>query len=1545
MRTSMLFRNERTMITWVAIIILCAQAFVLTMLYLSNYSIIISQGRTSNFQLTNFDKKKVMTNLIKNVKSVDGQTNSLESEQNNDEKEELEQNADSNQVAEEHLDKSKQANPEPDSGSKHEDGRVDEETAQKEAPNLWLRDPEEHYRVPKEKITFSDELNADIYSVDYSLSHPMDNKCRFPILIKDEPDLLPAVEHYVEADCTPSKKPILVEQLHTGEILVGRRFMSKASKNFTCYAQELSGALRPKNIQLNFVGDFIKLPFNKRIYVEKDQFHVQCKDPNGKIVFEDAFTNVPYKERLHPPQLDGTLNFSVALLILDSNSRNQFVRHAPQTLKFMKEQGFQILHGYNKVADNSAVNLLPLLAGKTFDLKKHGIEHLIRPDMHLTPEMIKDDVWKHANMLTKLMKERGCATLWNDDIMVPKLGLLNYDQFKGFYKPVADYHYRPYYEYLYQKQDARKACVNGHLITRRMLGIWERFSTKYARECHFAFTFLTALTHDNANAVELLDQAMYDALLRMKYKGVFDNTIMIIMGDHGQRMSEVQHTYSGRIEERMPLMGVYFPEKFRKAYPEKLRNFIVNKNRFLSNYDMHETFRELLGFNDPKRQPVGKSLFHEIPKDRLCNDTRVVHQHCTCQEPLSESLIPNETKEKMFNELSKYVDYKTKRLECVESARIEPPKTYTPYTINAMVRLGIRTPDMKRIKEGKFYNSTENEIFDVEFDVPLEIQTSGGESSTRRFALKSRMIFHRETKYVRLIAKPLLLDPEKKCINVFVIDDIRIGWRSSEQFAYFANQVSGASEESKRIDDQRRELEYLDENNKKTSDDFEEQKVKKFKRSKYGDQPHGALKEMKLEFHLDESKEVNASIDPHLHIDGTTDNSVDQWQPVNYVAVRQKPTDRVPKTRVTFSDDLDADIYDIDYSFSHPFDNHCRFPVQIKDEPDFASTVEHIVKSECKRPKQEIIMEQLPDGEILINHRFKSSQKTNIKCYYQQLTGTLQPDNKNYQFDGDLVEVPVNRRFFVELDQFYIECRDPMGHTVANDVFTNIPYKERLKPPSLDKTLNFSVSILVLDSTSRNQFYRHAPMTLKFMRENGFLVLNGYNKVNDNSAVNLTPLLAGKSFDVKFYGNGKLLRKDMIIDKKHVTYDFWESANSLVRQMKLRGCATMWNDDIMHPILGLYNYGPIKGFKVPPADYFFRPYYMYLYKKNVTDKICVNGDLGQFRFLRNKLPSTVSVKHKRFCFATKYARTCHFGFSFLTALTHDNANYLELLDERIYNSLLRLQYKGVFDNTIMIIMGDHGQRMSSIQKTYSGRIEERMPFFSIYFPRKFHENYPEKVKQYRINLNRLVSNYDIYETLREILNFQDSDRRPVGVSLFNKIPRNRTCTDARVVHHHCTCLQRVDTELVPDEIKEQVMIDLETYINSTRPVITCVRKIDVTTPTLFQPFTINALARNGIRSASDLKKKSKKVKSTYKAMNHEIFDIEFDVLIRLQTLRKSDSDRKRELVETPLILRTRALYNRKTNYTRLVAKPMLRKAPEKCKGIQILENICSCLGD
>jgi hypothetical protein len=44
----------------------------------------------------------------------------------------------------------------------------------------------------------------------------------------------------------------------------------------------------------------------------------------------------------------------------------------------------------------------------------------------------------------------------------------------------------------------------------------------------------------------------------------------------------------------------------------------------------------------------------------------------------------------MFIELGKYVDYKTQRVGCVNKATIQPPNRYTPYTINAQARMGIR---------------------------------------------------------------------------------------------------------------------------------------------------------------------------------------------------------------------------------------------------------------------------------------------------------------------------------------------------------------------------------------------------------------------------------------------------------------------------------------------------------------------------------------------------------------------------------------------------------------------------------------------------------------------------------------------------------------------------------------------------------------------------------------------------------------------------------------------------------------------------------------
>ena len=54
---------------------------------------------------------------------------------------------------------------------------------------------------------------------------------------------------------------------------------------------------------------------------------------------------------------------------------------------------------------------------------------------------------------------------------------------------------------------------------------------------------------------------------------------MIVFGDHGARYSQVRGTIQGKMEERLPMMSLAFPEWFRKKYPKLIKNLETNANR------------------------------------------------------------------------------------------------------------------------------------------------------------------------------------------------------------------------------------------------------------------------------------------------------------------------------------------------------------------------------------------------------------------------------------------------------------------------------------------------------------------------------------------------------------------------------------------------------------------------------------------------------------------------------------------------------------------------------------------------------------------------------------------------------------------------------------------------------------------------------------------------------------------------------------------------------------------------------------------------------
>ena len=96
---------------------------------------------------------------------------------------------------------------------------------------------------------------------------------------------------------------------------------------------------------------------------------------------------------------------------------------------------------------------------------------------------------------------------------------------------------------------------------------------------------------------------------------------------------------------------------------------------------------------------------------------------------------------------------------------------------------------------------------------------------------------------------------------------------------------------------------------------------------------------------------------------------------------------------------------------------------------------------------------------------------------------------------------------FIESHCFwYIFC-PKTGHQIYQKVVPLIPVLESDSKPYSDDLPN--VLFVGIDSVSRLNFDRHFPQTAKLLAKHKFYTMFGYNKVADNTFVNLTPLLTG----------------------------------------------------------------------------------------------------------------------------------------------------------------------------------------------------------------------------------------------------------------------------------------------------------------------------------------------------------------------------------------------------------------------------------------------------
>jgi hypothetical protein len=154
--------------------------------------------------------------------------------------------------------------------------------------------------------------NNDEMFYDYSLSHPFENACRYPVLDKgsfsaglglsasEDASLDRYVSHMRRIRC-PDKGPYLVTQDKDGSLLVNgemRPFGGPPQEPFECFYWPIAGALKPQTSQILYqqppklVGHLLltdvsfQLPKSKRVMINHHQFAVKCYK-EGRIAEEN----------------------------------------------------------------------------------------------------------------------------------------------------------------------------------------------------------------------------------------------------------------------------------------------------------------------------------------------------------------------------------------------------------------------------------------------------------------------------------------------------------------------------------------------------------------------------------------------------------------------------------------------------------------------------------------------------------------------------------------------------------------------------------------------------------------------------------------------------------------------------------------------------------------------------------------------------------------------------------------------------------------------------------------------------------------------------------------------------------------------------------------------------------------------------------------------------------------------------------------------------------------------------------------------------------
>ncbi|KFB36317.1 AGAP008326-PA-like protein [Anopheles sinensis] len=447
-----------------------------------------------------------------------------------------------------------------------------------------------------------------------------------------------------------------------------------------------------------------------------------------------------------------------------------------------------------------------------------------------------------------------------------------------------------------------------------------------------------------------------------------------------------------------------------------------------------------------------------------------------------------------------------------------------------------------------------------------------------------------------------------------------------------------------------------------------------------------------------------------------------------------------------------------------------------------------------------------------IERHYNVTNASLIQCCVQPFV-RLTDDEEKLAGNRSCFEFP--DRFGVMEDEFImVHCRHPaLKVSFYGDYFAFAPRKKSVEE-RIRKARNQSkgdgaderrlnVMILGIDAVSRLNLHRQMNQTVDYVLNtlNG-IEMFGYNKVGDNTFPNMIPALTG--LDIEELGAACLPNSTSTFDLCQFLWNKYGEA----------GYRTVYAED--STAMGTFNYAK-NGFRTQPTDYYLRSFFRRMeskvgYNKKLNAKLCLGG----------RSPTRVLLDYARKLVRSFEAGESVFSLLWAVGMTHDFFNAPALIDDDYRQVLEFMNDEGqpekrqYLNRTVLILMSDHGIRWGSFRNTYQGMMEERQPFLIFILPTWFRGRYPAAYHNLRRNRLRLTTHFDLYETLKDVLDLRnletgtlstrtnellDAKPTPRGISLFLPIPTTRTCEDAGIAPHWCTChehkpLSKTDRQVI-----------------------------------------------------------------------------------------------------------------------------------------------------